>query len=565
MFLRRTVQVLSLSLFLLTLASAVFSLSPWLPEDLFLNLDPLIMAGTVISARAFAWAFVPALIVLASGLFLGRAFCGYICPLGTTIDGTDRIIKPRTGKSQTGKPGTGRPPPVRLRPVKYWVLAFTLGGAFAGVSFVFLASPLSLATRLYGLVVGPVLTLLTDRSLDLLRPLAQGLGLEILTFAGLESQRFATQWFIIIFFGLIFGAVFLAPRFWCRYLCPSGALLGLISRFSLLKRRVSEECIDCGKCQAACPMNAIPEEASATHHRECVLCRTCQEVCPVGAVRFLPGPAPESVPARTPAATRRQFLFSAAAGAGAAVVSLTGLTSAAGKSGPGEVAPPGLIRPPASLPELSFSARCVRCGECMAACPTNTLQPIWLERGLGGLFSPAMTPRRGPCDPHCHRCAEVCPTGAIRLPGPEERVWAKTGTAVVLRERCLAWEHQKKCLVCDEVCPFDAIDFRQEEGLPFAVPHVNEDKCAGCGFCEHYCPIRNRAAIIVTAQGAIRLKQGSFEEEARRQGLSLSIKETGPEQGAYPGPPAGEQGPAPGFSQEEDPGAKGKLPPGFTE
>jgi len=554
MLLRRLVQILFLSLFLLTLAMAALSRGPWLPEDLFLKADPLIMAGTFVAARTWAWAFVPALIVLASALFLGRAFCGWVCPLGTTIDGTDRLLKPKAAP----------PPPARLRPVKYWLLAFVLGGAFVGVSFVFLASPLSLATRLYGLVVLPLLTLLADRGLDLLRPLAEGMGLELLSLAGFKLQRFATQWFIVLFFGLVFGAVLLAPRFWCRYLCPSGALLGLFSGRSLVRRRVSEDCTGCGKCQQTCPMKAIPAEPSATLHRECVLCRTCQEVCPVGAVGFRPLPAPSPALLPSPAATRRQFLLSAAAGAGAAAVTLTGLTAAADKSGPGEVRPPGLIRPPAALPEVAFSARCVRCGECMAACPTNTLQPIWLERGLEGLFSPALNPRRGPCDPLCHRCAEVCPTGAIRLPGPEERVWAKTGTAVVLRTRCLAWEHQKKCLVCDEVCPFDAVDFRQEEGLPFPVPHVNEDKCAGCGYCEHYCPIQNRAAIIVTAQGALRLEKGSFEEEARRQGLSLSIKKTAVDQEGLPGLPAGGKSPAPGFSREEESGPEGKLPPGFT-
>ena len=227
----------------------------------------------------------------------------------------------------------------------------------------------------------------------------------------------------------------------------------------------------------------------------------------------------------------------------------TGLGAALPGGAVGRVLPPGLVRPPGALPESAFLAACVRCGECMLACPTNTLQPIWLRAGFLGLFSPALTARRGPCDPHCSACGRVCPTGAIRPLDGLERVWAKTGTAVIDRARCLAWEQDRKCLVCDEVCPFDAVEFRAQEGLSVTVPHVDEDRCAGCGYCEHQCPVQNRAAIVVHPQGEIRLTRGSYQEEAKARGLSLSIrekKEGG--QGLDPGYPQGQpQGGGSGF------------------
>ena len=145
------------------------------------------------------------------------------------------------------------------------------------------------------------------------------------------------------------------------------------------------------------------------------------------------GRHPRLKPAFSPG--RRGFLLAGLAGAGTAVVGLTGLNSPYGKPGPGLVAPPGLLRPPGSRPELDFLARCVRCGECSAACPTNTLQPIWLTAGWPALFSPVLTPRRGPCDPHCWRCGEVCPTQAIRFVSPRERIWAKTGTAMIFKAK----------------------------------------------------------------------------------------------------------------------------------
>jgi ferredoxin len=184
----------------------------------------------------------------------------------------------------------------------------------------------------------------------------------------------------------------------------------------------------------------------------------------------------------------------------------------------------------------------------MTACPTNTLQPIWFQAGLTGLFSPAITPRRGFCNPECNNCGTVCPTGAISKLTKKERIWAKTGTAVIFRQKCLAWEHRKSCMVCDEVCPFKAVEFIKEQGNPVPVPQVVEEKCAGCGSCEHYCPVQNEAAIVVTPMGALRLAKGSYAEQGRRQGLRLSLKPAA-DQGPALKEAAPPSGPAPGFTE----------------
>ena len=68
---------------------------------------------------------------------------------------------------------------------------------------------------------------------------------------------------------------------------------------------------------------------------------------------------------------------------------------------------------------------------------------------------------------------------AIRPIKEADRIWAKTGTANIIRQKCLAWEFNKSCMVCDEVCPYDAIEFLNEKGKTVPVPHVLEDKCAG--------------------------------------------------------------------------------------
>ncbi len=545
---QRAIQVISLFIFLFLLAFALSSITTLMSLDFFLLLDPALIALTAISSRTLAISLIPALIVIAVTIFFGRIFCGYFCPMGTTLDGCDKLLQ-RSGK----KPAKAED----LRLVKYILLVFLFGASLAGVSFVFITAPLSLITRFYGLLVHPVLAFTSNEALFLMRSLAELLGTDTLSFFNIVTPRFATQLFILVFFGTLVFLAKISPRFWCRYLCPSGALMALVSKKPMIRRCVSADCTDCGDCADACPMAAIMEkDPHITRHEECIVCKACVNACPVNAISFIPVKT-DALPEKQPFfLTRRQFVWSGVLGAGTAVVNLTGINSLYGKPGPGQVAFKGLVRPPAALPEMDFLSRCVRCGECMAACPTNTLQPIWFDAGFMGLFSPALTPRRSYCNPECHMCANVCPTHAIQKVSPSERIWAKTGTAVINRQKCIAWEHQKSCMVCDEVCPFKAVQFRKEPGNPVPVPQVMEDKCAGCGYCEHYCPVQNQSAIVVTPMGALRLSGESYEAQGKFQGLTLSIKAK-PGHGFEPGGETPGKGFAPGFEIEKP----GSLPP----
>ena len=122
---------------------------------------------------------------------------------------------------------------------------------------------------------------------------------------------------------------------------------------------------------------------------------------------------------------------------------------------------------------------------------------------------------------HCDNppCVRVCPTQAIRDLTLEEKKHAKIGTAVILKEKCLVWEQDRVCLICDEQCPYNAIVFKTVEG--FRRPFVLENKCNGCGFCEHKCPIEGESAIVVRPLGEVRLKEGSYLEEAEKSDLAL--------------------------------------------
>jgi ferredoxin-type protein NapF len=304
------------------------------------------------------------------------------------------------------------------------------------------------------------------------------------------------------------------------------------------------------------------------------------DVCPVNAIDFYVKGVirgkdiPDFVP------ERRAILYSGLAGAVFASANLAGLYSVYGKPGVGQVSPKDLVRPPGSRPEDDFLALCVRCGECMAACPNNALQPVWFTRGIEGLFSPSLVPKRGACNPDCNNCGVACPTEAIRPLDVLDRRWAKTGTARIMRDMCLAWEHKKRCMVCDEVCPYSAIKFRSEPGNPVPVPEVLEERCSGCGFCEHHCPVQNQSAIYVTPMGAVRLNKGSFMEYGKSQGLNISLDHKGKkEQTGLEGYPPesypSNEGDAPGFETDSGRGeieteppredSVNDIAPGFTE
>ncbi len=563
---QRVAQAASLGLFLcLLIRAGRGGTESLLPVDLFLRLDPAIGVVTWLAGRAWIGGLWLCLLALGACLLAGRLFCGHLCPLGATLDFGRKLLAPGTDA-----PRPSIPADASRRRWKYLLLLALLVAAALGVSFAFVASPLSLATRFWGLLGFPTLARGAAETLELLRPAFGALGWNALYFAKVPFDRFATQLFVLGFLVLLFWLETVRPRFWCRYLCPSGALFALFSRRPLARRCVSEACVECGKCARSCPMGAIPEDFRRTRFAECVVCETCVRVCPTRAIRFaIPAfartvEAQPALPDPAPRSSRRAFLGAGLAGAGSAALALTGISSPHLPQGVGAVRNRFLLRPPGSLPEDDLLARCIRCGECMKACPTNTLQPIWLEAGFSGLFSPAVVPRRAPCDPLCTVCGHVCPTGAIRPLAPDDRVAAKIGTAAVLRHKCLAWEQQRQCLVCDEVCPYDAIELRRVPDNPVPVPFVNESRCAGCGFCEHLCPVQNAAAIVVEPAAALRLKSGSYREAARNQGLDLRLRKAEPGHPEAGAQPAGEGFP-PGFSEPPASDGSGGLPPGFSE
>jgi len=494
---RRGIQLFFLALFLLFFIVSPAAENTPVPADLFLKADPLPALGAAVAARQLHGWMLLSLAVIASAVLGGRIFCGYACPLGTLFD----LAAPKAAK----KKASGR-----LRDIKYGLLVFLCVCALFGCNLSGIFDPLSLLTRICSFVLSPLAVLTGNAALDIMRPAADALGFVYLAHAGLREPVFLWAFVTVLLGAALFCLNAFSPRFWCRCLCPLGALLGLFSRVRLLKRKVASRCSRCMTCRAVCPMDAIGEEPEKVRAEQCIVCSRCAEVCPERAVSFSFSALPEN---RKPPGTdslRRQFLLSAGAGA---------LAAFSLKISPAPAAA-GLIRPPGALPEDLFLKACTRCGSCMHVCPTGALQPSLFESGLEGLWTPRVAARTGACDQTCTCCGAVCPTEAIRKLPLEEKKHAKLGTAYIDTDRCLAWAQDRLCLICDEQCPYNAIVFRWSGTA--RRPFVIDVKCNGCGFCEQACPVRGASAIAVTAQGEIRLAQGSYAAKARELNLQFN-------------------------------------------
>ncbi len=568
--LRRAIQALSLALFLFLLWSTAVPLpQSLLPRDLFLRLDPLVATAIPLTARQWIPSLAPGLGVLLVTLFLGRIFCGYICPMGITLDVVRYLEEKAFGSVERAKRAS---PPARAlfgddaaiirnllvpRHLKYFLLASLAGAALIGINLIFWAAPIPLITRFYALWLHPLLLFAGNEGLGLIRPAADSLGMPSLLYAQIFPRRFDTLYFLVFFFSALFWLERVRPRFWCRYLCPAGALLSLFSLHPFWRRRTTG-CNNCGRCAVNCPTGAVAPHGQSAAHAECLGCRACIDACPSKSVAFsiknpattltvpFAPPLPEKpLPAMLP--TRRAFLAAAGAGTGIALTGLCNLDTLLTGDARGILWPALCIRPPGAVPESSFLDLCLRCGECMKVCPSNALQPTWFAAGAEGMFSPVLTARRGPCEPDCNACGRVCPTGALLCLPLREKRWAKMGTAVVLREGCLAWAEGRSCVVCQEVCPYGAIACRQEPGAQVPVPFVRAERCYGCGYCEYHCPVRV-PAVVVRPLNALRLYEPRYEETARSAGLRLI--------------PASQ---IPSSSEEPETMPQNGLPPGFSE
>ncbi len=500
---RRISQIFFFLLFLwfsvvATLGERWWQLRGW-PVNWLIQLDPLVGLGTLLTTGTLYAGLLWGVLTVVATLVLGRFFCGWVCPFGTLHHAVGWLANRR-------RPAFKRIDLNRYRNgqvIKYVVLLFLLGAAAGNlanrildlaVESLFTAAIIAAALLACGTaaavatkhswrrwICGTTVALmgwvtlgwLTDGSRLLAASLQTGLldpiplfyrsiNLTLLPLIDGYTVTLSTPGrvypgaFVI---GVIFWTALVLnlriPRFYCRFLCPLGALFGILGKKALWRMgQKPDRCTHCGTCDFHCEGGCQP--STVIHTAECVLCMNCQTDCPHDAMGYhlYPSTAGEIT---LPDLSKRAFVATLAAGF--ATPPLVRLSADTGTNWN-----PRVIRPPGALDEETFLQRCIKCGQCMRICPTNVIHPAGLQGGIEGIWTPMLNFRMGTsgCQSGCIACGNLCPTAAIRPISLDERqgrgAYADTGpirigTAFVDRGRCLPWAMDRPCIVCQENCP----------------------------------------------------------------------------------------------------------------
>jgi polyferredoxin len=482
-----------------TLGDQWWQLRGW-SVNWIIELDPLIGLATLLSTRTLYAGLLWGLATVVLTIILGRFFCGWVCPFGAIHQFVGFAANRK--KSVAAKITINRYRPTQS--IKYWILIFllTISAIELAVDLIrspatnrwlfavlILAVPAAVVIRasrrnrmnfkkaaLWFLIFTALWLLLSTGLKDhqtsaaalqiglldpiplvyrsfnmMILPLIDRTGLKL----SAAPRLYDGTWLMAAIF---MAAVFLnlvIPRFYCRFLCPAGALFGVLSRFSLWRiGKISDECAECHICEKHCEGACSP--TTRIRSSECVLCVNCLNDCRHGLMTYQVAPsATGEIPG--PDLSRRQFLTAAVSGA--AVIPMLRVSGV-----PGSNWNPAVVRPPGALAEKEFLSRCIKCGQCMRICPTNVIHPAGLEGGIEGLWTPALNFRIGTsgCQFNCIACGNLCPTAAIRPISLDERLGRnsfadrgpiKIGTAFIDRGRCLPWAMERPCIVCQENCP----------------------------------------------------------------------------------------------------------------
>jgi polyferredoxin len=216
----------------------------FLPISSLMSLYYFFLTGEVHPAHPAGLLILVAILVVS--LVFGKSFCSWICPVGL-ISETVGDLGQKIFRRKMKLP---RLLDYLLRSLKYLLLGFFVYSIF------FLMSTAALRAFL-------------DSPYNLVADIK-------MYYFFAEISRFALA--VIVALLLLSIAI---RDFWCRYLCPYGALLGLISLISPHKiKRNTSNCIDCGKCTEVCPSHIKVEKLRTVVSDECTTCLACVDICP---------------------------------------------------------------------------------------------------------------------------------------------------------------------------------------------------------------------------------------------------------------------------------------------
>lgn len=447
--------------------------------------------------------FLPALMALNAGVIIGlilltlvfgRIYCSVICPLGIMQDGFGWLGKKAKRNRYSYSPTKSW--------LRYTMLAIMIASIIIGISaIVSLLAPYSSFGRIVQSLLAPV----WQWGNNLLASWAEAHESYAFYDVDIWMRGGITLGVAIVTLAVLAVLAWRNGRTYCNTICPVGTVLGLLSRFSLLRPVIdTSKCVNCGLCARNCKSACIDSKNHRIDYSRCVVCMDCINKCHTGAISYTfrrQGKASE-VHTAAPAAdsSRRSFLSIFAIFAASSAIKAKektvdgGLAVIADKKKPERQT---RIVPPGAVSLRNLNTHCTSCQLCVSVCPNNVLRP---STSLSSLMQPEASYERGYCRPECTRCSEVCPTGAIRPITVSEKSSTQIGHAVWIKKNCIPMTDGVECGNCARHCPAGAIIMipsvaGDENSLK--IPMVNTERCIGCGACENLCPARPFSAIYV--------------------------------------------------------------------
>lgn len=424
----------------------------------------------------------------------GRIYCSTICPAGVFQDIINRLFCIGKKKKKGSRRFSYRRPMNYLR---YILLAVVTVLALLGSTELLLAlDPYSNFGRITANLFRPIVVWINNGLADLLARIDNytlfHVTLTTVTVAGLISAIVALIMFVAM--------VVMRGRLFCNTLCPVGALLSLVSRYSLFRVSIDrDKCISCGLCEQSCKAEAINVKEMTVDHSRCVDCFNCISSCKKDSIHygFRRKAKEETVVNEVTTApssqSRRQFIAT-----GATVAATLPAVSAVAHTMSEKTPKAAPLTPPGSISLARFKDKCTACHLCVVHCPSQVLYPAGLQFGLGYALKPHMAYIDSYCNYECTVCAEVCPNHAIQLASVDDKMTTQVGIAEFFLERCIVETENTDCGACSEHCPTQAVHMElYKEGSTLTVPVVEPDLCVGCGGCESICPVRPTRAILI--------------------------------------------------------------------
>jgi polyferredoxin len=297
-----------------------------------------------------------------------------------------------------------------------------------GVTLLSIFEPYSNFGRITNEVIKPAIYLVNN----LLSSVLQKFDLYFIRKAEMHGFNITSFFYALVIFILIGGLSFFYGRFFCNTLCPAGALLGLISKFSVFRIKISgEKCNSCGMCAKVCKAGCIDCETKSIDSETCIYCFNCLDTCKNDGIKYSYGFFKHKT-GKTDE-TKRDFMKK----------TMTGIITFAIVTSPVKAFANSIlikkknpvILPPGAQSMENFRKKCTSCHLCVASCPTKVLTPAFNGVGLKNFLQPEMNYSKSYCLYDCNACSQVCPTGAIKPVPVENKKRIQIGVAKFIKDR----------------------------------------------------------------------------------------------------------------------------------